>query len=93
MNTKSRVKLKISGHVQGVFFRISTRKLAVKLGLTGWVKNNNDGSVDCLAEGDKSKLEELVDWCKQGFDYAQVEKIEVGWEEYVGEFNNFEIKY
>jgi len=88
----AQVLLVIHGRVQGVFFRFETQKMAKKLGLTGWVKNNDLGTVECLAEGDKLKLEQLIDWCKKGSDSALVEKVEIKWLPFVGEFSGFEIK-
>ncbi|MFA5188527.1 MAG: acylphosphatase [Patescibacteria group bacterium] len=91
MNEKARISLIIKGRVQGVFFRYATEKEAEKLGLTGWVRNNNDGTVEILAEGDKDMLDELIVWCKSGSRLAKVENIDVKWLLYVGEFKDFEI--
>jgi acylphosphatase len=91
MAEKARISLKIHGRVQGVFFRIETKKQADVLDLTGWVKNNNDGSVRCLIEGDKDKLEKLINWCKIGSDSAKVNNIEVEWLPYQGEFKELVI--
>ena len=92
MAEKAQVLLVIHGRVQGVFFRFETQKMAKKLGLTGWVKNNDLGTVECLAEGDKINLEKLAEWCKSGPDSALVEKVEIKWLPYVGGFEGFEIK-
>jgi len=92
MSEKARIFMIIKGRVQGVFFRYKTQQEAQKLGLNGWVKNNGDGSVEILAEGDKDKLEELIEWCKEGPRSAQVEKVEVKWQKYVGEVEGFEIR-
>ena len=81
----------IKGQVQGVFFRYETKIEAQKLGLSGWVKNNDSGTVEVLAEGDKINLEKLIEWCKSGPDAAQVENVEIKWQEYEGEFKKFEI--
>lgn len=67
----------IRGKVQGVFYRKSTQKKALELGLTGWVKNLKDGSVELEAEGTISKLEELASWCKEGPKNAIVKEIEI----------------
>ena len=91
MTKKARVSLLINGQVQGVFFRLKAKEEADKLGLTGWVKNNGNGTVECLAEGDKDKLEQFIDWCQQGPEAAQVEKVEVEWQSYGGEFSGFKI--
>lgn len=81
----------INGRVQGVFFRLRTKEEADKLGLTGWVKNNGDGSVKVLAEGDNHKLEQLIDWCNHGPEHAKVDKVEVKWQDFIGEVKSFEI--
>jgi acylphosphatase len=86
--------MKIFGIVQGVFFRAGTQDTVHRIqGITGWVRNLPDGSVECLAEGEKEKLEELLDWAKHGPSGAEVEKIDEIWEEYKGEFEGFEIRY
>jgi acylphosphatase len=92
MSEKARVSIIINGQVQGVFFRYKTQQEAHKLSLTGWVKNNGDGSVACMAEGEKDKLEELINWCKKGPDGAEVENVEINWGPYRGEFKGFEIR-
>jgi len=92
MSEKARISMIIKGQVQGVFFRYETKKEAQALNLTGWVRNNDDGTVEVLAEGDKNKLEELAEWCKSGPDSAQVEDVEIKWQEYEGGFEGFEIR-
>lgn len=87
-----RVHLKISGRVQGVFFRAHTKKKATSLGLTGWVKNTEDG-VEVVAEGENGKLKALIDWCHEGPAIAKVEKIDVQEEKYTGSFTDFTIAY
>jgi acylphosphatase len=83
------VHLRIHGQVQGVFFRASTEAEARRLGLTGWVRNRPDGSVEVIAEGPKAKLEDLVAWCRRGPPRAQVDRVEVEWGEAAGEFSGF----
>ena len=61
-----RIHAKVTGKVQGVFYRASTRDTARALGLTGWVKNMPDGSVELEAQGPEDKLEQLVIWLNQG---------------------------
>ncbi len=92
MPENARLSIKIHGQVQGVFFRSETKKQADLLDLIGWVKNNSDGTVECLAEGDKDKLDQLLDWCNIGSDGAKVDKVEVKWQLFEGENNKFEIK-
>jgi len=92
MSEKARISMIISGRVQGVFFRYKTQQEAQKLGLTGWVRNLDGGQVEVLAEGAKDKLEELAEWTKRGSRQAQVEKVEIKWLAYEGEFKEFIIK-
>ena len=75
------VELKITGVVQGVFFRAETRAKAVSLGLRGWVMNNTDGSVSVLAQGDEGVLRDFVEWCRNGPDGAEVDNVEEKWGE------------
>jgi acylphosphatase len=67
----------ISGRVQGVFYRASARRYAQSLGLTGWVRNRRDGSVELLACGEEQVLQELEKWLRIGPDYAKVTNIRV----------------
>ena len=67
----------ISGRVQGVFYRASAQQQAIKLGLSGWVRNLLDGRVELLACGDRTALEELEKWLQIGPDYAKVSNIEI----------------
>ena len=67
----------VRGRVQGVFFRDATRRKAQSQGLTGWVRNNADGSVEALFEGDRDVVEEMVRFCREGPRGAEVESVEV----------------
>jgi len=87
-----RVNIFVSGRVQGVFFRSKTKGKAQGLGLFGWVRNLTDGKVEILAEGKKEKLEKLIEWARQGPAAARVDNLEIEWQEYLGEFKNFEIR-
>ena len=83
------VRMKVSGKVQGVFYRASTKNTAENLDLTGWVLNESDGSVSIHAEGDS--LSELIEWCKAGPEFARVDDLEV--QEVPDEgFKSFEIR-
>ncbi len=88
-----KVILIIHGRVQGIFFRDSTRRRARKLGLTGWVSNESNRTVKVTAQGEEEKLKELIKWCYNGPILAQVDKIDIEWQEATGQFSNFEIKY
>lgn len=90
---KARAHVIITGKVQGVFFRASTQDEAVRLGLTGWVKNLPDGSVEAVFEGDKEKIEEIIAWCHKGPPWARVKEVKVKWEPYQKEFERFSVIY
>lgn len=70
------IHLKITGRVQGVFFRSKTKEKADELELTGWVKNCDDGSVEVFAQGDEAKLNELEKWCHKGPATADIQNVE-----------------
>ncbi len=89
-----RIHLKITGKVQGVFFRAHTIEKAESLGdITGWVANNADGTVDVVAEGPENKINDLTDWCRSGPSTCEVKKIEVEKLTFTGEFSEFSIRY
>ncbi|AUX26560.1 MULTISPECIES: acylphosphatase [Sorangium] len=85
------VQLFVRGRVQGVFFRASTQREAKRLGLTGWVKNRADGSVEVLAEGEEDELKELIAWANRGPSAARVERVDVRWRGFSGDFFDFRI--
>jgi acylphosphatase len=87
----ARAHMIIHGRVQGVFFRYSTRDAADPLNVTGWVRNRREGTVEVVAEGERSKVEELVSWCRHGPPHARVTEVEVTWEEPTGEFDGFQM--
>ncbi len=88
-----RVRLIIEGRVQGVAFREYTRRRAVSLGLTGWVRNRSDGKVEVLVEGPQERVRELVTWCNKGPSLARVTRVQETQEVWTGEFDSFEIVY
>ncbi|MDB5231716.1 MAG: hypothetical protein JWN76_2521 [Chitinophagaceae bacterium] len=65
----------IKGKVQGVFFRVSAKEKADELGITGWVKNTDDGNVEAVACGQNSTTEEFITWCRKGPRRAQVTEL------------------
>jgi acylphosphatase len=71
------VEVRITGRVQGVFFRARTYEQAQRLGVSGWVSNEPDGSVAGRFEGEEDAVAALVDWCRQGPPYARVEHVTV----------------
>ncbi len=96
MNKKTenlRAHLIIHGLVQGVWFRASTREVALRVGVGGWVRNLQDGTVEALFEGEKKKVEEIVGWCYKGPSGAQVTKVDLTWEPYKGEFKHFDVRH
>jgi len=88
---KVRVHIYVSGRVQGVFFRASTQGEALRLGITGWVRNLRDGRVEALFEGDSNKVDEVIEFCQKGPPSAIVEKVDVFWEDYIGDIDDFRI--
>lgn len=90
---QKQVEIIVSGLVQDVNFRYYTRELAQKLGLVGWVRNENDGTVKIVAEGEERKLRELVKWAKTGPQFARVKDVKVNWQESKGLFEEFSIEY
>jgi acylphosphatase len=83
----------VSGKVQGVYYRATTRDEARERGVAGWVKNLDDGRVEAVFEGEKDDVEAMVEWCHEGSSAARVDGVEVEWEEPTGEFDGFEIRY
>lgn len=88
---KSKAIIIVQGRVQGVFFRQRTKEEADKLGLFGWVRNEEDGSVKIIAEGEEDKIKELIKWLRVGPRFARVDEIKIKWQEAKGEFSKFEI--
>jgi len=66
----------ISGHVQGVFFRKTTKQKADELGITGWVRNTDDGNVEIHAEGSPEVLEQFQSWCRKGPPAARIDQVQ-----------------
>ena len=88
-----RIKLRVTGRVQGVYYRASTQERARNLGLSGWIRNTRDGAVELEAEGPASAIEKLVEWCRQGPPAARVRDVEIDSLEPVGESTGFQIRY
>jgi acylphosphatase len=86
-----RYHVRISGRVQGVFFRANTWKQARSLGLTGWVRNLPDGRVEAVFEGEPIAAETIRDWCRTGTPPARVDHLEAEEEVPTGEFTDFKI--
>jgi acylphosphatase len=90
---KARVHVFVSGRVQGVFFRAETADMASRLGLAGWVRNLPDGRVEALFEGEKQDVEKALEFCKRGPPGARVQNVDLKWEEWKGESQNFRVAY
>jgi acylphosphatase len=82
---QSHLNITVTGQVQGVFFRSSTKAVADQLGIKGQISNEPDGSVYIEAEGDKVALEMFLDWCKEGPEHAKVISVE----RHEGELKNY----
>lgn len=83
----------ISGRVQGVFFRMKTLEAARKHGVSGWVKNKRDGSVEAVFEGEKILVDKVIEWCRRGPPASRVDNVKLEWETHTGEFTEFGIRY
>ena len=88
-----RCHLIISGRVQGVCFRIYAQSEAQRLGLTGWCRNNPDGTVEIVADGDSIALCQFRNWCKKGPPMARVIAVKDNFSQATGMFSSFEIRY
>jgi acylphosphatase len=93
MDDESRAHAIFRGRVQGVFFRANAEKKAVELGLTGWVRNLPDGTVEAVFEGPRETIEKAIEWCKSSQPHAQVTGADVDWEEFEGKYSSFNIRY
>lgn len=85
------IHLRVYGRVQGVYYRASAQREAKRLGLTGWVKNRKDLSVELVAEGEETGIKDLVAWAQHGPGAARVERVDVRWRSFAGEFFDFRI--
>lgn len=85
------VHVTISGRVQGVWFRDSTRRKADSLGINGWVKNSDNGDVEALFQGKPEKINEILDWCKKGPPLSRVDNVKVSEPSIDESFNDFQI--
>lgn len=73
---KKSIHLRITGHVQGVYYRLTMQKMAVMQDVTGWVRNLGDGSVEAIIQGSEDNLKRVLEWCAKGPDEANVENVE-----------------
>ena len=95
MEDKIRAYAIISGRVQGVFFRMETKQAAQRFGVSGWVRNLRDGTVEAVFEGKKGQVDAILDWCSQGPANALVTDVRTEMEVYSGddEFDGFKIDF
>jgi acylphosphatase len=71
------VRVRISGRVQGVFFRASCARLAEELGLSGWVRNRPDGDLEAVFQGPDRAVDDMLAWCREGPPHARVAGVDV----------------
>jgi acylphosphatase len=90
---KQRAHVQIEGRVQGVCFRMETRRAAQERGVTGWVRNLPNGKVEAVFEGDTKKVKSILRWCETGPPLARVNKVIVEDETPTGEFSDFSVAY
>jgi acylphosphatase len=90
-NDLVRARVRVTGRVQGVFFRAETRERARSLALGGWVRNAWDGSVEAEFEGPQERVRSMVEWCRRGPTLADVDDVAVEWSEPQGE-RTFQIR-
>ncbi len=88
---KTRCHVLVSGRVQGVFFRSATERLALSLGIGGWVRNLPDGRVEAVFEGERQAVEKAIAFCRRGPQGASVDEVEIRWADPKGE-ERFEVK-
>ena len=88
-----RIRLFVTGKVQGVFFRQMLKVMAEKNNVFGWVRNLKDGRVEAVLEGAEDKVSRLVEWSHGGPANARVKDIEIHNEKFSGEFSKFDVLY
>lgn len=90
---EKRVRLRVYGRVQGVLFRHAAKARARALTLSGWAKNEKDGSLTIVAEGDLERLRNFIQFCYTGPEGARVDRVREIWGEASGHMRSFEIVY
>jgi len=89
---RARICIIVSGRVQGVFFRRAAAEQARTLGIMGWARNQDDGSVELVGEGKRRDLEMLLAWARKGPPHARVDAVQALWEPYQGELPQFQVR-
>lgn len=87
-----RLEASVYGRVQGVFFRDTARREAQRRRLTGWVRNELDGSVRVVAEGEEEALQSFEQFLHEGSPSARVSRVDSSWQEATGEFRGFRVR-
>lgn len=88
----AQMRVRITGRVQGVFYRAWCKQVADKLNVPGWVKNETDGSVMVVAAGTKEKLKQFIKKLREGSRHAHIDEVELAWET-EEPFERFEVRY
>ena len=89
---KRQARIRFTGIVQGVGFRYTTRNVAINLGLTGWVRNMNDGSVEAVAEGEEERVKQFIDSLEERFK-SYINNTEATWADPTDEFTVFDVRF
>ena len=90
---QKQIHIFVTGRVQGVFFRQSTKVMAIKNNVKGWVRNLDDGRVEIVAQGETQDIDNLAHWCKTGPANSRVDEFELSEENVSDEFETFEVRY
>ena len=90
---KARAHVFVSGRVQGVLFRSEAKHEAESRGVKGWIRNLSDGRVEAVFEGEEEAVKSLIEFCRRGPLGAIVANVDLTWENYTGEFDDFKMKY
>jgi acylphosphatase len=93
MEDRVSARVIIKGRVQGVFFRMETKRAAERLGVSGWVRNLRDGTVEALFEGKKADVDAVLRWCETGPPLSSVSHVDASWGEYTGNHGGFEVTF
>lgn len=93
MTDKKAVRVIITGRVQGVFFRMETKRAAQRFQVNGWARNKRDGTVEALFEGETKNVDDMIDWCKDGPPMASVTDVQIHQISYSGEYVDFIIRH
>ena len=93
MSDKIRSHVVIAGKVQGVCFRMETKRVAESYNVSGWVRNNRNGTVEAIFEGEKDDVASVIEWCKKGPSHSKVSRVDIAEENYTGDFCGFNITF